>query len=70
MNVSSGTGSPGLSRTKGRKTVVVVVVVVGKIAWMLRVCLEKLRTCSLRSRKCPLKKPMLRSAISVSAFYI
>ena len=26
MNVSSGTGSPGLSRTKGRKTVVVVVV--------------------------------------------
>ena len=26
MNVSSGNGSPGLSRTKGRKTVVVVVV--------------------------------------------
>ena len=28
MNVSSGTGLPGLSRIKGRKTVVVVVVVV------------------------------------------
>jgi len=27
-NVSSGTGSPGLSRTKGHKTVVVVVLVV------------------------------------------
>ena len=26
MSVSSGTGSPGWSRTKGRKTVVVVVV--------------------------------------------
>ena len=28
MSVSSGTGSPGKSRTKGRKTVVVVIVVV------------------------------------------
>ena len=28
MSVSSGTGSPGLFRTKGRKTVVVAVVVV------------------------------------------
>ena len=28
MNVPSGTGLPGLSRIKGRKTVVVVVVVV------------------------------------------
>jgi len=28
VSVSSGTGSPGLSRTKGRKTVVVVVVAV------------------------------------------
>ena len=28
VNVSSGTGSPGKSRTKGHKTVVVVVVVV------------------------------------------
>ena len=28
MNVSSGTGLPGLSRIKGRKMVVVVVVVV------------------------------------------
>ena len=27
MSVSSGTGSPGYSRTKGRKTVVVVVLV-------------------------------------------
>jgi len=28
VNASSGTSSPGLSRTKGHKTVVVVVVVV------------------------------------------
>ena len=27
MNVSFGTGSPGVARTKGRKTVVIVVVV-------------------------------------------
>ena len=38
VSVSSGTGSPGWSRTEGRKTVVVVVVVVksinnGPYAW-------------------------------------
>jgi len=31
MNVSSGTGLPGLSRIKGRYTVVVVVVVVQQL---------------------------------------
>jgi len=31
VNVSSGTGSPGESRTKGSKTVVVVVVVVSLV---------------------------------------
>ena len=34
LNVSSGTGSPGQSQTKGCKTVIVLVVVVCQPMWL------------------------------------
>ena len=52
MSVSSGTGSPGQSRTKAHKTIVVVVVVVYPVHNQTDVCLPLYVQISKVIKKC------------------